>query len=39
MTTKFLIVDVGMTKLIRPGLYQANHCIQNIPNKIENNTY
>ena len=38
MTTKFLIVDAGMTELIRPALYQANHYIQNISNKQDNNT-
>lgn len=27
---KFLIVDAGMTDLIRPALYQAHHLIQNI---------
>lgn len=28
--TKFLIVDAGMTELIRPALYQAYHHIENI---------
>ena len=27
---KFAIVDAGMTDLIRPALYQAYHCIENI---------
>ncbi len=27
---KFVIVDAGMTDLIRPALYQAHHLIQNI---------
>ena len=27
---KFVIVDAGMTDLIRPALYQAYHCIENI---------
>lgn len=29
-TTNFLIVDAGMTELLRPALYQAHHEIQNL---------
>ena len=29
---KFVIVDAGMTELIRPALYDAHHCIQNLTN-------
>ena len=29
-TKKFVIVDAGMTDLIRPALYQAFHYIENI---------
>lgn len=29
-TIKFLIIDAGMTELIRPALYQAEHFIENI---------
>ncbi|MEE0979154.1 MAG: diaminopimelate decarboxylase [Muribaculaceae bacterium] len=30
MEKKFVIVDGGMNNLIRPALYQAYHCIQNL---------
>lgn len=30
---QFAIVDAGMTDLIRPALYDAYHCIQNITNQ------
>lgn len=30
VTTNFAIVDAGMTELIRPALYQASHCIENL---------
>lgn len=30
---KFVIVDAGMTELIRPALYQAHHFIQNLTSK------
>jgi diaminopimelate decarboxylase len=30
LNTRFLIVDAGMTELIRPALYQSFHLIQNI---------
>ena len=30
LNKKFVIVDAGMTDLIRPALYQAHHKIQNI---------
>lgn len=29
-TKRFAVVDAGMTDLIRPALYNAHHCIQNI---------
>lgn len=29
-TKRFAIVDAGMTDLIRPALYNAHHCIQNL---------
>ena len=36
---QFVIVDAGMTDLIRPALYQAYHKIENISNDEENDTY
>lgn len=30
VSTVFVILDAGMTELIRPALYQAYHCIQNL---------
>ncbi len=33
---KFLIVDAGMTELIRPALYSAKHKIENISAKVDN---
>jgi diaminopimelate decarboxylase len=35
---KFLMVDAGMSELIRPALYQAVHTIQNVHPKNENET-
>ncbi len=32
-TKQFVIVDAGMTDLIRPALYQAHHKIQNLSNR------
>ena len=34
VTKQFVIVDAGMSDLIRPALYQAHHAIQNISNTI-----
>ncbi len=34
-TIKFLIIDAGMTELIRPALYQAEHFIENISSTSE----
>lgn len=36
---KFVIVDAGMTDLIRPALYQAYHKIENISSDEANQTY
>lgn len=36
---QFVIVDAGMTDLIRPALYQAYHKIENISSDEENETY
>lgn len=30
VSTVFVILDAGMTELLRPALYQAYHCIQNL---------
>ena len=30
---KFVILDAGMTDLVRPALYQAHHVIQNISSR------
>lgn len=35
ISKKFVIVDAGMSDLIRPALYQAHHKIQNITSKSE----
>jgi diaminopimelate decarboxylase len=35
---KFVIVDAGMTDLIRPALYQAHHLIQNITSQATTTT-
>ena len=35
----FVIVDAGMTDLIRPALYQASHSIENISSELEICTY
>ena len=32
-TTNFLIIDAGMTELIRPALYQSKHHIESLSNK------
>ena len=41
VTTVFVILDAGMTELIRPALYQAYHRIQNLnqPEKEESEKY
>lgn len=36
---QFAIVDAGMTDLIRPALYQAFHCIENLNNDEPKETY
>ena len=36
---KFVIIDAGMTDLIRPALYQAFHYIENITSDKETYTY
>lgn len=36
---QFAIVDAGMTDLIRPALYNARHCIENLVSKEEVQTY
>ena len=36
---QFVIVDAGMTDLIRPALYNAKHCIENLVSKEETQTY
>lgn len=36
---QFVIVDAGMTDLIRPALYQAHHCIENITSDMEKCRY
>ena len=36
---KFCIVDAGMTDLIRPALYQANHKIENISSELPMEAY
>ena len=38
-TKQFVIVDAGMTDLIRPALYQAYHKIENISSDKETSTY
>lgn len=40
-TRKFVIVDAGFTDLIRPALYDAHHCTQNLsaPNDASTDTY
>jgi diaminopimelate decarboxylase len=37
--TSFAIIDAGMTDLIRPALYQANHKIENLSSEGENCIY
>lgn len=37
LTTNFLILDAGMTELMRPALYQAYHHIQNLSSKAPSN--
>ena len=36
---KFVIVDAGMTELIRPALYDAHHHIQNLTNQTGSEVY
>lgn len=37
---KFIIVDAGFTELIRPAMYSAHHCIQNLTDSpAETDTY
>ena len=36
---QFAIVDAGMTDLIRPALYQAFHCIENLSSENKKETY
>lgn len=38
-TKKFMILDAGMTELIRPALYQAYHKIENLTSNLPNETY
>jgi diaminopimelate decarboxylase len=35
---KFVILDAGMTQLIRPALYQAHHKIENLTAKVDDVT-
>lgn len=39
INTNFVILDAGMTELIRPALYQAYHKIENISRAAEDNTF
>lgn len=39
LNKKFIIVDAGMTDLIRPALYQAHHVAQNISSQGEKQKY
>lgn len=36
---KFVIIDAGMNDLIRPALYQAHHCIENLTSDSELENY
>lgn len=36
---KFLILDAGMTELIRPALYQSEHKIENLSSRLEPTSY
>lgn len=38
-TKKFMILDAGMTELLRPALYGAYHKVENISSNIEPETY
>ncbi len=38
-TKKFVILDAGMTELIRPALYQAYHKIENLTSNLAEETY
>ena len=38
-TKQFVIIDAGMTDLIRPALYGAYHCIQNLSSTAPAQTY
>ncbi|MEM9325567.1 MAG: diaminopimelate decarboxylase [Bacteroidota bacterium] len=37
--TTFLVVDAGMTELLRPALYQASHTIQNLSSERQGAAY
>jgi diaminopimelate decarboxylase len=39
VNTRFAIIDAGMTDLIRPALYQANHKIENLSSEGEISRY
>ncbi len=39
LTRKFVILDAGMTDLIRPSLYQASHKIENLSSNLPETTY
>ncbi len=39
ITTRFAILDAGMTELIRPALYQSYHKIENLSSKGEKEAY
>ena len=39
INTRFVIIDAGMTDLMRPALYQANHRIENLSSKGANFRY
>lgn len=39
LTRKFVILDAGMTDLIRPSLYQASHKIENLSSHLPETTY
>lgn len=36
--TNFMILDAGMTELIRPALYQSSHHIENLSNTVQDTT-
>src|SRR5690606_10143103 len=39
LSTHFVILDAGMTELIRPALYQSSHKIENLSNSRSSETY